>query len=92
MYVFKDLTDMPQIDLDIPFAVLSQTTLNYEYVKNLSSQIAAHYPEAIFPPLTDICKATYDRQTVIIQHESKFDSLIVIGGKESHNTKELVKL
>lgn len=92
MYVFKNLADIPVIDDDTEFAVLSQTTLNYEHVKSLSDAIADRYPRAIFPPLTDICKATYDRQTVIIQNKDLFDVLVVIGGKESHNTKELVKL
>ena len=92
MYVFKDAADMPRLDEGVPFVVLSQTTLNYEFVKNLSTEIQKIYPDAIFPPLTDICKATYDRQTVIIQHQDKFDTLVVIGGKQSHNTQELVRL
>jgi 4-hydroxy-3-methylbut-2-enyl diphosphate reductase len=91
-YVFQHSHEIPLIDPSVPFTVLSQTTLNYAHVKQVCEDIAKSYPDATFPPLTDICKATYDRQTVIIQNIDKFDTLIVIGGKESHNTKELYQL
>lgn len=92
VYVFQTLETMPQIDMQTSFAVLSQTTLNFTHVKDLCDEIKKQYPHAHFPWLTDVCKATYDRQTVVIQNKDDFDTYIVIGGKESHNTRELVEL
>jgi len=71
------------------FAVLSQTTLNFSYVENILQDMQAAFPHAKIPILSDVCKATYERQTVVLQNLNKFDTFIVIGGKESNNTKEL---
>ncbi len=71
------------------FWVLSQTTLNFSHVQNILDDIRERFPNAKLPELSDVCKATYERQTVIMDNLDKFDTLIVIGGKESNNTKEL---
>jgi 4-hydroxy-3-methylbut-2-enyl diphosphate reductase len=92
VYHFQNNDEIPLLSADIPFAVLSQTTLNYEHVKSVIEEIQRKYPTAQLPPLTDICKATRERQTVILQNSDAFDALLVLGGKESHNTKELYQL
>lgn len=74
------------------FAILSQTTLNFEYVKNMIEDIQQKYPNIQIPKLSDVCKATYERQTVVIENLDKFETFIVIGGKESNNTKELYSI
>lgn len=88
-YVVYDKMALPQIDKKSRFAVLSQTTLNFEYVQDIFKEIKKQYPGAVLPALSDVCKATYERQTVVLQNLDKFDTFIVIGGKESNNTKEL---
>ena len=60
------------------FGVLSQTTLNFTQVKELIQLIKNSYPQAQVPALGDVCKATYERQTVILQYLEKFDTLVVI--------------
>jgi 4-hydroxy-3-methylbut-2-enyl diphosphate reductase IspH len=42
--------------------------------------------------LSDVCKATFDRQNAILDKLNEFETLIVIGGKESNNTKELYNI
>jgi len=91
-YVFHDKESLPQIDKNTTFAVLSQTTLNFDYVQDILKEIKEHYPNALLPVLSDVCKATHERQTVVIQNINKFDTFIVIGGKESNNTKELYNI
>lgn len=88
-YVVYDKISLPKIDPNSKFAVLSQTTLNFDYVQDVFKEIKNQYPEASLPVLSDVCKATYERQTVVIQNLDKFDTFVVIGGKESNNTKEL---
>lgn len=88
-YVIYDKGSLPEIQKDTKFAVLSQTTLNFAYVQDILDEIKQHYPNASLPGLSDVCKATYERQTVVLQNLHKFDTFIVIGGKESNNTKEL---
>ncbi len=77
---------------DEKFAVLSQTTLNFTYVENIINDIVQQFPHAQLPLLSDVCKATYERQTVVVENLDKFETFIVIGGKESNNTKELYRI
>lgn len=72
--------------------MLSQTTLNFAYVQDIFEEIKKQYPNASLPVLSDVCKATYERQTVVLQNLKKFNTFIVIGGKESNNTKELYNI
>jgi 4-hydroxy-3-methylbut-2-enyl diphosphate reductase IspH len=74
------------------FAVLSQTTLNFSYVEKILKEMQIVFPWAKIPAFSDVCKATYERQTVVLKNLDKFDAFIVIWGKESNNTKELYNL
>lgn len=91
-YVFQDKESIPNIDKETKFAVLSQTTLNFAYVQEIIDEIKKQYDKAVLPEISDICKATYERQAVIDQYLHKFDTLIVIGGKESNNSKRLYNI
>jgi 4-hydroxy-3-methylbut-2-enyl diphosphate reductase IspH len=53
--------------------------LNFEDVKNLIEDIKEIYPDARLPIVSDICKATFERQSVIKNNIDKFDTLVVIG-------------
>lgn len=91
-YSFQNVASIPKIDDTIKFAVLSQTTLNFMYVQNILEAIKKQYPTAKLPVISDVCKATYERQEVVIQNLDKFETFVVIGGKESNNTKELYNI
>lgn len=91
-YIIHNISELPKIDQNTKCAVLSQTTLNFDYVQTIVKYIKEKYPNALLPKISDVCKATYERQTVIIQNLDKFETFIVIGGKESNNTKELYNI
>ncbi len=84
----KEITYDPKVI----FAVLSQTTLNFSFVQKMIDDIKNIFPEAQIPTLSDVCKATYERQTVVLDNLEKFDTFIVIWWKESNNTKELYEI
>lgn len=90
--IIQDKSNIPVEDKQKTFAVLSQTTLNFEYVQDIIEYIKNQYPYAKIPLASDVCKATYERQTVVLQNIWLFDTFIVIGGKESNNTKELAEI
>jgi len=91
-HIFDTKESLPQIDKKNKVAVLSQTTLNFAYVKDMLDEIQKQYFNAILPTTSDICKATYERQTVIMQNLQNFNTLIVIGSKESNNSKKLYNI
>jgi 4-hydroxy-3-methylbut-2-enyl diphosphate reductase len=92
VFVFQEIEQIPAIDNDQKIAVISQTTLNFDHVQSILQNIKQRYPHAIIPKASDVCKATCDRQSVILQNLNKFETFIVIGGKESNNTKELYEI
>ena len=84
--------NLPSLDKETMFAVLTQTTLNFAMVQDMLSTIKDNFPNAKIPISSDVCKATYERQSVIIDNAKHFESLVVIWGKESNNTKELFEV
>jgi len=78
VYVFQNKDQIPEIDPDIPLAVLSQTTMNYAQVSEILEEIKTQYPDAQLLLLSDVCKATYERQTIVSDNLAKFDAFIVI--------------
>jgi 4-hydroxy-3-methylbut-2-enyl diphosphate reductase IspH len=58
--------------------VLSQTTQNWEEVKKIFEEIKKNYKNAKFSQSSDVCKATFERQSVIKNNEKKFDSIVII--------------
>jgi len=87
----KQIQNIPY-DNNEKFGVLSQTTLNFAYVQNILKTIKKDFPEAYVPLSSDVCKATYERQTVVLQNIDKFKTFVVIWWKESNNTKELYNI
>ena len=83
---------LPFFDQKTAFAVLTQTTLNFAMVQDILDTIKDTFPNAQIPISSDVCKATYERQSVIINNAKYFESLVVIWGKESNNTKELFEV
>lgn len=92
VYVFQNKDQIPDIDKNIPLAVLSQTTMNYAQVCDILTEIKKHYPDAQLLLLSDVCKATYERQAIVSDNLDKFDAFLVVWGKESNNSKELADI
>ena len=76
---FLTIEKIPQVTKEKKIAVLSQTTLNFLKVQKIMEAIKQQYPLAQNPAISDICKATYERQQIIHDHIEHIDTLIVIG-------------
>jgi len=92
VYIFLKESEIPTIDKNTQIAVINQTTLNYNYIINIIEKIKTIYPHTDSIWNSDICKATFDRQSALKNNLDKIESLIVIWWKNSSNTKELVKI
>lgn len=71
-------------------AILSQTTLSVDDTKEIMAAIKGRFPDALFPPSTDICYATTNRQAAIKELAKKAELILVIGSKPSSNSNRLV--
>ncbi|SHI93387.1 4-hydroxy-3-methylbut-2-enyl diphosphate reductase [Parasporobacterium paucivorans] len=73
-----------------PLFIVAQTTFNQAKFKDLVEIISKKGYDITV--LNTICNATHDRQTEAEQIASEVDAMIVIGGKESSNTRKLYEI
>lgn len=71
--------------------VASQTTQSIERVRSLVELIRRRFPHSEVRFLDTVCKPTKDRQAAAIEMARQADVVIVVGGRGSNNTRELVK-
>jgi 4-hydroxy-3-methylbut-2-en-1-yl diphosphate reductase len=71
--------------------VASQTTQPVEKVRRLVDLIRRRCPQSEMRFLDTVCKPTKDRQSAAIEMAREADVVIVVGGRSSNNTRELVE-
>lgn len=73
--------------------LISQTTYNLEKFKNIEKILKNKLPERIKIEVKNtICKATELRQKETAEISEKVDFMIIIGGKNSSNTKKIFEI
>ena len=72
--------------------VVAQTTISSSYFDSLAQEIEKEFIEAEVIIDKTVCDATEIRQKETKEMAKNFSSMIIIGGKNSSNTKELVKI
>jgi 4-hydroxy-3-methylbut-2-enyl diphosphate reductase len=89
-YVVLSINDLKKIKLKEKIVLVSQTTRKISNFLEISNFLITHYKEVrVF---NTICNATFENQLEAKQLSEKADIMIVIGGKNSSNTKQLVKI
>jgi 4-hydroxy-3-methylbut-2-enyl diphosphate reductase len=71
--------------------VAAQTTQPVQKVRHLVGLIRQRFPHSDVRFLDTVCKPTKDRQTAAIDMARQADVVVVVGGRSSNNTRELVK-
>jgi 4-hydroxy-3-methylbut-2-en-1-yl diphosphate reductase len=71
--------------------VAAQTTQSIEKVRQLVDLIRQRFPRSDVRFVDTVCKPTKDRQTAARELAQQSDVVIVVGGANSNNTRELVK-
>lgn len=72
--------------------VVAQTTFSSKNFDELTEEIETNFAEAEVLIDKTICNATELRQKETLEMSKNFHNMIIIGGKNSSNTKELVKV
>jgi 4-hydroxy-3-methylbut-2-enyl diphosphate reductase len=73
------------------FGIASQTTQPIERVRRLVECIRANFPDSKVRFIDTVCQPTKQRQSAAIELAQACDAVVVIGGKNSNNTRELVE-
>ncbi|MFN7138704.1 MAG: 4-hydroxy-3-methylbut-2-enyl diphosphate reductase, partial [Limisphaerales bacterium] len=81
---FADLRERPR------FGVVSQTTQPVEKVRALVEALRARFPNSEVRFIDTVCQPTKQRQNSAEELAKASDVVVVIGGANSNNTRELV--
>jgi len=89
----ESLDEVAQLEqFEQPVAVLAQTTLSHRDWKGIADAVRVKYPDVWSPGKSDLCFATTNRQSALMQIAERCDSIVVIGSENSSNTRALEKL
>jgi 4-hydroxy-3-methylbut-2-en-1-yl diphosphate reductase len=72
------------------FGIAVQTTQPVDRVRHLVSLIRQRFPDSEVRFVDTVCQPTKQRQTAAIELAQQSDVVVVIGGANSNNTRELV--
>ena len=88
--VVLDLIDVLALEEHPRIGVVAQTTQAIEKVRHLVDLIRRRFPQSDVRFVDTVCKPTKDRQTAAVEIARLADVVIVVGGRSSNNTRELV--
>lgn len=83
--------DIAELPLRPRYGIISQTTQPIELVRGLVDLIRQTFPNAEVRFVDTICKPTKDRQTALQKLIRIADAIVVVGGRTSNNTRQLVE-
>ncbi len=88
--VVTSVKDLYEIKLKERIALVAQTTRKVEEYMTIADYLIPRYKEVrVF---NTICNATFENQEAVQKVAKKADIMIIIGGKNSSNTKELYSI
>jgi 4-hydroxy-3-methylbut-2-en-1-yl diphosphate reductase len=89
--VILEDTDVARVRERPRFGVAAQTTQPVERVRHLVSLLRARFPGSDLRFVDTVCQPTKQRQHAAVELAQRCDVVIVIGGANSNNTRELVQ-
>jgi 4-hydroxy-3-methylbut-2-enyl diphosphate reductase len=89
--VVLDETDVLALAEQPRFGVAAQTTQPVDKVRHLVALIRRRFPQSDVRFLDTVCKPTKERQAAAVDVAREADVVIVVGGRSSNNTRELVR-
>jgi 4-hydroxy-3-methylbut-2-enyl diphosphate reductase len=73
------------------YGVISQTTQPIDFVREIVDLIRRTHPNSTVRFADTVCKPTKDRQSALRKLIGVADAIVVVGGKTSNNTRQLVE-
>ena len=89
--VVLDDEDVRALEPHPRIGVAAQTTQSVETVRHLVALIRQQFPDSEVRCIDTVCLPTKQRQNAAVELSRQSDVVIVIGGANSNNTRELVK-
>jgi len=92
--IVETLEDVERLEVPGPDKIcyLTQTTLSLDETEGIVARLRERFPAIQGPHANDICYATQNRQEAVKAASADCDLLLVIGSKNSSNSKRLVEV
>lgn len=81
--------DIASIPSEEKIGIISQTTQPVERVNQLVDRIKQSYPDSEVLFIDTVCRPTKERQQALLDLCQEVETVIVVGGNHSNNTREL---
>jgi 4-hydroxy-3-methylbut-2-enyl diphosphate reductase len=86
----QSVEDVDGLDgADGPVALLAQTTLSHRDWSAIAARAQQRFPDLWQPERSDLCFATTNRQSALMEIAGRCDAFVVIGSANSSNTRAL---
>jgi len=89
-FVINESADIRNLPARPRYGIISQTTQPIDRVRALVAEIARAHPSAEIRFADTVCKPTKDRQ-LALKKLIEADVIVVVGGRQSNNTRQLVE-
>src|SRR5205085_839056 len=90
-FVISESADIQKIPARPRYGIISQTTQPIDRVRALVAEISRANPSAEIRFADTVCKPTKDRQFALKKLIEVADVIVVVGGPQSNNTRQLVE-
>ena len=77
---------------DTPIAYVTQTTLSVDDTRGIIAALFRRFKDVVGPGTQDICYATQNRQTALLELTKLVDIIFVVGAKNSSNSNRLCEI
>jgi len=88
--VIEETPDIESLPSVSAFGVVAQTTQPIDRVRRLVDELKTNRPEAVVHFRDTVCPPTKNRQEALRALLSEVDAVVVVGGKNSNNTLQLL--
>lgn len=94
MVLVETVEDVDRLEIADPTKVahLTQTTLSLDETSHVVERLKQRFPLIVGPKTQDICYATENRQVAVKAISPLCDLLLVVGSKNSSNSRRLVEV
>ena len=92
MHLVEKIDDVEKLNIDGNAALLAQTTLAISEWEPIMMKSKNKFENLDMPRKSDLCYATTNRQSAILEVLPNVDTVLVVGSENSSNTKALVKM
>src|SRR5512133_3414980 len=90
-FVIHHSADIRNLPARSRYGIISQTTQQIDRVRALVGEIARAHPRAEIRFADTVCKPTKDRQLALKKLIKLAEVIVVVGGRQSNNTRQLVE-